>query len=108
MSHYKKLVRDGIPAIIERNKGKPITRILNPEEYLHELVYKLLEETRECIEEKDTPRGLLAELADLQEVIDTLAPLLETVPGELRTLQEKKRHERGGFGGRVFLVGVEE
>lgn len=108
MSQYTKLVRDAIPTIIQTKGGKPLTRILGQEEYIHQLLLKLLEESRECFAEGNNRDGLLAELADLQEVIDTLASLFEKEPGELRALQEKKRAERGGFAGRVFLIGVTE
>jgi predicted house-cleaning noncanonical NTP pyrophosphatase (MazG superfamily) len=108
MSSYKKLVRDAIPDLIATQGEKPIMRTLDHDEYLHELVFKLLEEARECVAEKDSPHALLSELADLQEVIDALALLLEKKPGELRALQEKKRAERGGFSKRIFLIGVTE
>ena len=47
MRTYNKLVRDKIPEIIEGNGEKPVTRILNDEEYLKELNTKLQEEVNE-------------------------------------------------------------
>lgn len=72
MPTYNKLVRDRIPEII-LNSGKTChTRILDTEEYLHELHTKLKEETKEYYEAKDDSSAI-EELADLLEVIRALA-----------------------------------
>ena len=47
MKIYNKLVRDKIPEIINKDNRKPITRVLNNEEYLSELNKKLQEEMNE-------------------------------------------------------------
>lgn len=44
---YYKLVRDKIPEIIRANGEVPVTRTLDEEEYLRELIKKLKEETAE-------------------------------------------------------------
>ena len=46
---YNKLVRDKIPEIIKNNNGKPITRILDDNEYKQELEKKLYEEYLEVL-----------------------------------------------------------
>jgi predicted house-cleaning noncanonical NTP pyrophosphatase (MazG superfamily) len=107
MFSYNKLVRDKIPEIIQKNGEKPHTRILDDDRFRRELTSKLFEEAAECVAAQDNPQELLAELVDLQEVIDTLVPLLGSTPDEIRLLQSKKREARGGFSGRVFLVAVD-
>ena len=50
MKEYNKLVRDKIPEIMINKGCKPVTRILNDEDYLNELNKKILEEVNEYLE----------------------------------------------------------
>jgi len=60
---YHKLVRDGIPRIIEADGGQPITRVLDQAGYLVALRDKLVEEAEEA---RSAPDGQLrSELADV-------------------------------------------
>ncbi|MEC9484827.1 MAG: nucleoside triphosphate pyrophosphohydrolase [Candidatus Izemoplasma sp.] len=52
MKVYNKLVRDGIPDIIEKAGKNCKTKILSDSEYVHELKRKLIEESQELIEAK--------------------------------------------------------
>jgi predicted house-cleaning noncanonical NTP pyrophosphatase (MazG superfamily) len=62
---YKKLVRDKIPQIIEKNDGRSCKfRIMDDNEYLNELNKKIQEELTEYLESGD-----IEELADLEEVL---------------------------------------
>ncbi len=45
---YHKLVRDGIPRIIEDGGGQPVTRVLDQAGYLVALRVKLMEEAEEA------------------------------------------------------------
>ena len=49
MKIYNKLVRDKIPEIMINKGCKPVTRILNDEDYLKELNKKILEEVMKFI-----------------------------------------------------------
>ena len=100
---FNKLVRDRIPAIIEAGGERPITRILNGEEYLRCLEQKLDEETAEYHEGKN-----LEELADILEVVYALAEAGGHSREELLSVYEKKHEARGGFADRVFLISKEE
>ena len=100
---FNKLVRDRIPAIIEAGGERPVTRILNDEEYLRCLEQKLDEETAEYHEGKN-----LEELADILEVVYALAEGLGHSREELLSVCEKKHEARGGFADRVFLISKEE
>ncbi|HTX82805.1 MAG TPA: nucleoside triphosphate pyrophosphohydrolase, partial [Streptosporangiaceae bacterium] len=68
---YHKLVRDGIPRIIEADDGRPVTRVLDQAAYLVALRAKLVEEAGEA---QAAPDGQLrSELADVLEVLQALA-----------------------------------
>lgn len=96
---YNKLVRDKIPAIIEAQGERPITRILGDEEYTACLEAKLDEEVREYHRDKN-----LEELADVLEVVCALAENLGHSPEELLDVYRAKHEKRGGFRDRVFLI----
>lgn len=99
---YNKLVRDKIPEIIENDGEKPIVRVLNDNEYKKELEKKLKEEYEEfLIAEKKSER--LEELADMLEVIRTLALLEDEDIQFIIDIMDKKREKRGGFTKKLFL-----
>lgn len=98
---FNKLVRDKIPEIIKNNNEEPITRILNDEEYKIELERKLLEEYNEVINAESN--DYLEELADMLEVIDTLASTQNKTLEDIMKIKEEKRKKRGGFKNKIFL-----
>ncbi len=93
-----KLVRDGIPELIERAGGMPRWRVLDDEGFLAALTDKLFEEAAEFRADQG-----LAELADVLQVVVSLAGLFEGGREELERLAAAKAAERGGFDGRIFL-----
>jgi predicted house-cleaning noncanonical NTP pyrophosphatase (MazG superfamily) len=101
MKIYNKLVRDKIPEIIAADGKKFVTRILDEEEHLQELVKKLAEEYEEF--KKDIS---LEELADLQEVILALADQIASRE-ELEKVRAHKAKARGGFKNRIYLESTE-
>ena len=104
--YYNKLVRDAIPAIIERQGKACCISTLSEAAYQLALREKLLEE---AVEAKDAPLDQLKEeLADLYELLDALASAHGWSEAEVRQIQAKKRQARGGFGQRVFLEWVDE
>ena len=104
---YNKLVRDNIPEIIKSNKGEPYTRILNEEEYKKELEKKLLEECNEVINAKDS-KDRVEELADVMEILFSLARLEDKSLYEIQEVMIDKRNKRGGFEKRIYLEKVIE
>jgi predicted house-cleaning noncanonical NTP pyrophosphatase (MazG superfamily) len=107
MPTYNKLVRNRIPHIITSQGKECRTRILDPEEYKHELRTKLREEAGEYFEAgKD--QDALEELADMLEVIRALAEVHGANVAELDKLRADKAEARGGFQERVFLIDVDE
>lgn len=107
MPTYNKLVRDHIPAIIESTGKGYRTRILDAEEYIHELNTKLKEESEEYHQATDDAAAL-EELADMLEVIRALAEAKGSSWEELENLRAKKEESRGGFKDRVFLIDVDD
>lgn len=104
MKKYNKLVRDKIPEIILNNNEKPITRILDDQSYKNELEKKLLEEYNEVLESSGKDR--LEELADMLEVISSLATLEQSSLNEVNEIAKQKRLKRGGFDKKIYLEKV--
>ncbi len=104
---YNKLVRDRIPSIIESSGKEFLIRVLSDDEYKRALKRKLIEEATEVNAAESTDE-LVAELADVVEVIDALIAVLGMSWEEIRDVQKKKRLERGGFGKRLQLMWVEK
>ncbi|MER7028211.1 MULTISPECIES: nucleoside triphosphate pyrophosphohydrolase [Streptomyces] len=98
-----KLVRDRIPQIIREDGAEPIVRTAGPEEYRRRLRDKLGEEVAEFLAADEA--GALEELADVLEVVRTLAADLGAGPAQLEKVREAKARERGGFAERVVWAG---
>ncbi len=107
MTTYNKLVRDKIPQIIEQSGKKFSARILNDQEYIKYLQQKSYEELDEyCAAE--TKEDAVEELADLLEIIHSLAHQHESSIEEVEKVREKKTEKRGGFKERILLIEVED
>lgn len=107
MPIYNKLVRDLIPAIIERDKKTCVTRILNEANYITEVNKKMHEELAEY-EEATTAKDSLEELADLLELIHVAAAHHGATVEALETIRADKAAKRGGFAERIYLVEVQD
>ena len=99
---YNKLVRDKIPEIIENDGETPVVRVLNDNEYKKELEKKLKEEYEEVLLAKDK-KERLEELADMLEVIRTLALLEDEDIQSVINIMDKKREKIGGLTKKLFL-----
>ncbi|MEH7746770.1 nucleoside triphosphate pyrophosphohydrolase [Neobacillus drentensis] len=107
MPVYNKLVRDRIPEIIE-NTGKQFsTRVLNQEEYIKELKSKSREELDEYIN-AENDKDSIEELADLLEIIHSLAECHSSSFETVEEVRQKKAEKRGGFKEKIFLIEVED
>jgi predicted house-cleaning noncanonical NTP pyrophosphatase (MazG superfamily) len=100
--YHKKLIRDRIPEIIESNKGKYETIVLNDSEFEAELKKKLLEEVNELLSAKNGEE--LNELADVLEIVKSLSSHYKISFNELQKYQLEKRRKRGGFKKKLFLI----
>ncbi|MFW5939996.1 MAG: hypothetical protein ACOCQU_06075 [Halolamina sp.] len=100
---YDKLVRDGIPAIIDADGETPVTHVVEGEAFEQRLFEKLDEETTELREEPSAD-----ELADVLDVLDALRRQLGVDEAELDRVREKKAQARGRFDDGVVLDRAEE
>lgn len=99
---YNKLVRDKIPEIILNNNEEVIMRILEDDEYKLELERKLYEEYNEVINSK-TENEKIEELADMLEVMISLANIYGKTLNDIIDVAEKKKEKRGGFDKKIYL-----
>jgi predicted house-cleaning noncanonical NTP pyrophosphatase (MazG superfamily) len=99
---HKKLVRDRIPEIIKANSGEFELKNINDEEFEIELKKKLLEETQELV--SASKENVLNELADVLEVIKSLATHYKIPFSKVERCRVDKRKKRGGFKKKLFLV----
>jgi len=100
--YHKKLIRDKIPEIIKANNGKYKLRVMEENEFKKELKKKLIEEVKEVIEAEKSELG--KELADVLELIKSIAEN-ENIKFELvEEKQKQRRKERGGFKKKLFLI----
>lgn len=102
---YNKLVRDRIPEIIQENGLEYQVVTLTKEEYCQALKQKLIEEAQEAAEANDE---LIAELADLYEVIDALLENYGITRELVLAEQQRRRRERGSFEQRIKLLWTEK
>lgn len=99
-----KLVRDKVPAQAQaRGVTKVVSvRRLDHLEYVAALARKLVEEAKEFEASLS-----MEELADVYEVLLTLARTLASVEF-LKKVRKVKRRIRGGFDGRTYMTWEEE
>lgn len=107
MPTYNKLIRDRISEIIKHNGKTPITRILNEKEYIEEIGKKIGEELTEYLE-AEAKEHKVEELADLLELINTLAQHEGVTLEDVEKVRKQKAGKRGGFQERIFLVEVHD
>ncbi len=106
MEIFNKLVRDKIPEIIEAKHKVPKIKILSNDEYKLELLKKLVEESKEVLEAKDSREDFIKELGDLLEVIDSTVKTFNLNLEDILVLKDKRKQERGGFDKQIFLESV--
>ena len=102
---YNKLVRDNIPDIIKNDNCIPYTRVLFDAEYKLELEKKLYEEYKEVLEAKES-NDRIEELADMLELIISLARLEGKSIDDVLEVAKNKSIKRGGFDKKIFLEKV--
>lgn len=102
MRIFKKLIRDNIPEIMEKEGRKLNVRTLNDDtEYNDALLNKLIEEIQEMRQGEDPKK----QIAYFYEIIDALAALRGLTKKEIAGEQKRAKNERGGFEKRLFLEG---
>jgi predicted house-cleaning noncanonical NTP pyrophosphatase (MazG superfamily) len=101
-----KLVRDKIPDIIRASGRTPYVRTLTASAYRTALHDKLDEEVNELIAARTTD-AVIEEAADIVEVLIAMAGEWGVSFDSILNAAQRKRRERGGFGRRLWLDGVD-
>lgn len=99
---YNKLVRDCIPDIIQAAGQEYAIETMEEEEFHQALRAKLVEEAQEASTAVSTE--LVAELADLCEVMDTLMAVYGIDREAVLAEQKRREIERGSFSRRIRLL----
>ena len=99
-----KLVRDGIPDIIRASGRDPEVRYLTGEALMDALGAKLVEEAQEAAEVIGSREQLVAELADVHEVLVALMAATGITTKEIELTAAAKVRQRGGFDDGAWLV----
>ncbi len=95
--------RDNIHENLAAKGGKAITHILSDDEYKVALYNKLQEEVKEFLE-----NPIPEELADIQEVINALAPIITGSMEELEKVRAEKFKVRGGYHKKIFIEEIHD
>ncbi|WP_349410105.1 nucleoside triphosphate pyrophosphohydrolase [Pseudalkalibacillus sp. SCS-8] len=107
MRVYNKLVRDRIPEIIAKSGDEYRAEILSDDVYKTMLEVKAAEELEEY-RQANTRTERIEELADVLEVIYSLAGANGCSVEKLETVRKKKKEQKGGFSQKIFLQDVIE
>jgi len=100
--YHRKLIRDKIPEKIKGTGDEFETRVMGTKEFEIGLKKKLLEESKELAK---APKGeLLNELADVLELIKSIASHYKIPFPKVAKFQEEKRKKRGAFKKKLFLI----
>ncbi|MGI6612690.1 MAG: phosphoribosyl-ATP pyrophosphohydrolase [Candidatus Nanosyncoccaceae bacterium] len=105
--YLRKLVRDKILEDCLTNPDiykKVDYRVLGDEEYVRELIHKVTEESSEIPTDSEADlEEVLAELADLQSIVDALREHFGFSEEQLREAAKQKTAKKGGFVGRYYI-----
>lgn len=101
-----KLIRDKLPEIISINSAKIFTKVMKKDECITRLNDKLIEEASEVINSQ-TKEELIEELADLFEVMFSIAKIHGIDFEQIQEIQKQKKLEFGGFDGMIYADFVE-
>ncbi|MDO8488226.1 MAG: nucleoside triphosphate pyrophosphohydrolase [bacterium] len=96
MKGKQKLIRDKIPEKAAKEGIKLITRTLNQDEFETKVKEKLVEEANEVTMASDREE-LINELADVLELVRTVASINRIKLKEIESQRFKKLKKNGGF-----------
>lgn len=97
--NFNKLIRSNLPERMKKEGVSLFGRHLTEEEFAKELKNKLVEEASE-VQDTDSREGMIKELADVMEVIETLTSLHGITKEEI----EKERLVKCNINGRFLAA----
>jgi predicted house-cleaning noncanonical NTP pyrophosphatase (MazG superfamily) len=103
---YNKLVRDRIPEIMQMEGFSSIEcKTMDKSEFAKALALKVVEESKEIAEEarNGNRNGVLNEIVDVLEVIESLKNLFMISDEEIEKASEDKLVKKGGFVKQIWL-----
>ena len=109
-----KLIRDNVPQFIRDDGLTPIIRVAAPGEMRDLLLAKLREETSEVDQALTAPHeqsgtaAVVEELADVMEVLYSIAATLGVDPDQVDQARIAKLNNNGGFSRRIVWLGNAE
>jgi len=105
-----KLVRDNLPTMMKAANQIPVYRVLEGHELQKALLTKIKEEANEAIDAIDDDEAFTSELADMQDIIDSLLMKRNIERATLITMQQSISNKKGSFNEGYFLekVSVDE
>ena len=90
-------VDEVIDLVVKKNPAEP---------EFHQAVKEVLESLRVVIEANE--ESIIEELADMLEVMESIAELHNKTLEDILDTKEKKKIKRGGFSKKLYLKGVEK
>lgn len=101
--YYHKLIREKIPAAIDRVGAAYKIRKLGKKEFEKELLKKVGEEASGLLAAKNK-KEIIEELADVLDVVEEVRRHWKIKPSCLRSAQKENALKKGGFKKRIYLV----
>jgi predicted house-cleaning noncanonical NTP pyrophosphatase (MazG superfamily) len=103
---FGKLVRDKIVDQVISDGNKPNWHELSNDKFIEELKKKIVEESQEIPRTID-PAEVIKELADIQEIIDSILDALKVKKEDFLEIQKKKNDKAGSFKNKQYIEDVE-
>jgi predicted house-cleaning noncanonical NTP pyrophosphatase (MazG superfamily) len=104
---YRKLIRDNIPAKMDRVGAAYEVRKLREKEFEKELLKKIGEEASGLLAAK-CKEDIIEELADVLDVAEEIRRHWKIKPSCLKKKQKENALNKGGFKKRIYLVWSED
>jgi len=104
---YRKLIRDKIPAKMDRAGAAHDIKKLNQKDFEKELLRKVGEEASGLLSAR-SKKELIEELADVSDVLDEIRRIKKIKPSCIRKAQAENARQKGSFKKRIFLVWSED
>jgi predicted house-cleaning noncanonical NTP pyrophosphatase (MazG superfamily) len=100
-----KIVRDLVPDKIREDGRIPVVHVLDSAHFGIQIRNKLVEEASE-LANADTHETIVAELADVVEVVEAIQSALGITPEQINLAKEEKAEQLGTFKKRIFLDSI--